>query len=181
MQQRFVDEYLIDPISAAKCAERAGYSHNTSRKIAYSLMNTPKVRAAIEEGQKARAQRMGITQDRVLQELARIAFSNLQDVLEETEDGQTTVNVKRLPRDVAAMLGEVSITQTKGKNQMKISRVKLHDKMAALDKIAKHLGMFTDKHEHTIVTLEDLVNQSLKTPTPQEDVPDPSPETDRGE
>lgn len=161
-QYRFVEEMLLDPSNQGKAAIRAGYSIHSAKGIASNLMADPKVRAVIDERQRERAQRLGITEDRVLQEIALIAFANVQDVMETNEDGDTTVNLKHMPRDVAAALGEISITTKKGKTTTKTAKVRLHDKIAALDKLGKHLGMFKEKVEHSgVLTLEQLVKESM--------------------
>lgn len=161
-QQKFVDEYLLDPTTAKGAAIRAGYEISNSAGQASRLMSMPKVRAAIEEGQKALAAKMGITQGRILQELALLAFANIKDVFIQNPDGTTTIDFKALPRDVAAALGEISVTQKGGKNPTQVAKAVLQGKQFALEKLGKHLGMFHDKVEHTgVLTLEQLITESL--------------------
>jgi len=84
-----------------------------------------------------RAARLGITPERVLQEYARIAFADLRRLL---EWGPAGVNVKApesLSEADAAAISEIVAGAGAGKY-----RVKLYDKKAALDAIARHLGMF---------------------------------------
>lgn len=162
-QQRFVDEYLIDPTTAKGAAIRAGYEISNAVGQASRLLKMPKVREAIADGQKARAAKMGITQERILQELALLAFANLKDVYVTNPDGTLTINMEALPRDVAAALGEVSITQKGGKVPTRVAKAVLQGKQFALEKLGKHLGMFHDKVEHTgVLTLEQLVLESMK-------------------
>lgn len=125
-------------------------------------MRQQKIRDAIAEGQRERAQRLGITQDRVLQELALIAFANLKDIVGTNEEGDTTIDMNGMTREVAAALAEVSISTKGGKTKVKTAKARLADKLAALEKLGKHLGMFTEKIEHTgVLTLEQLVEQSM--------------------
>jgi phage terminase small subunit len=60
--------------------------------------------------------------------------------------GVVLIDSSELTEDEAALVSEVSETTTAAGGSMK---VKLHDKLGALEKIGKHLGMFVDKHEHT--------------------------------
>ena len=72
-QQLFVEEYLKD-LNATQAAIRAGYSAKTAYAIAEKLLRKAEIKQAIQEAMKARSDRTEITQDRVLQELARLAF-----------------------------------------------------------------------------------------------------------
>lgn len=165
-QYRYVQEYLIDPSSQTKAAIRAGYQISNATQSACRLMSQPKVKAAIAEGQQAAADRLGITQDRVLQEIALIAFSNLKDIISQNEDGTTTIDMSRMSREVAAALGEVSISEKGGKVKTRTAKAVLAGKLAALEKLGKHLGMFQEKVEHSgVLTLEQLVLSSLEEPT----------------
>lgn len=161
-QQKFVDEYLLDPTTAKGAAIRAGYEIKNAHNQGSVLLKNPKVREAIEEGQKANAAKMGITQGRILQELALLAFANLKDVFIQNPDGTTTIDLKAIPREVAAALGEISVTQKGGKNPTQVAKAVLQGKQFALEKLGKHLGMFHDKVEHTgVLTLEQLITESL--------------------
>ncbi len=160
-QRRFVDEYLLD-LNATQSAIRAGYSVRTAKTKASQLLAMPHVAAAIAEAQAKRAHRTGITADRVLQELAKIGFSDIRkavawkpfvteiEVDEETGEAKMAVtnHVQVIASDeiddeTAAAISEISQTDKGG------LKVKLHDKRAALVDIGKHLGMFVDKHEHS--------------------------------
>ena len=85
----------------------------------------------------ARAARLGVTVEKVLREYARIAFADLRRIVEWDAKG---IHVKEsLSKADAAAIAEIGIG-TAGKGPV---RVKLYDKKAALDAIARHLGMFT--------------------------------------
>ena len=77
-QQRFCDEYLID-LNATQAAIRAGYSAKNADKIGPELLGKTRVAEYIAERKQDRVARTEITQDRVLRELAIIAFSNAAD------------------------------------------------------------------------------------------------------
>jgi phage terminase small subunit len=82
-----------------------------------------------------RAARLGVTAERVLQEYARIAFADLSHFFEWGPEGIVVKASETLSdADVAAVS---EITASGG-----AYRVKLYDKKAALDAIARHLGMF---------------------------------------
>ena len=91
----------------------------------------------------ARAKRLGVTIDRVLREYAHIAFADLRNIVELDTDG--VLHVKdHLTKANAAAIAEIG-TGAAGKGPV---RVKLYDKKAALDAIARHLGMFMPPERH---------------------------------
>lgn len=150
-QAAFVREYLID-LNGTQAAIRAGYSERTANEQAARLLANVSVSKAVAEAQAERADRLEITADRVLAELAKIGFADMRDVASwgETvvdEDGKPIHGVKivssdRLTDSAAAAISEIAETPAG-------LRIKLHDKRAALVDMGKHLGMFTDKVEHS--------------------------------
>lgn len=171
-QQRYVEEYCQDPSSQKNAAIRAGYSPETAKESASRLMRHPLIKQEIEDRMGERTAKMGVTPERVLQELCLIAFANMQDVTDQDEEGNTTVNVKNLKREVAASLAELTITTKKGKTTVQTSKIRLADKLAALEKIGKFLGMFKEKIEHSgVLSLEELVKGSLEEKSePEEEI-----------
>jgi len=140
-QQRFVEEYLID-LNATQAAIRAGYSVKNAGKIGPELLGKTRVKLAIDKAMAERSRRTGITQDRVLQELAKIAFVNATDVINMDE---ATIRGDANREDTAA-IASVKVKTIPGEEGDIVEReVKMCDKLKALELIGKHLGMFTDK------------------------------------
>lgn len=161
LQRRFIEEYLSDPErNATKAARRAGYAYNSAAQMASEILKKPHVKAAIEERQGKLLESFGITETRILQELAKIGFANIQDFAALTEDGGSIRNV---PRDQTAAIKEVTIEQTdNGRFSVKKTKLSLADKQAALVQMGKHLGMFKEKVEHSgTFTLQRLVEDSM--------------------
>ena len=136
-QQRFADEYRVD-LNATR-AYRAAYpsvkKDETAAAAAARLLKNVKVSAYISERIQAQQQRTEITQDRVLRELANIGFAKATDYAKVEGQLVTITPTDELsPEQVAAIAG---IEQ--GKFGIK---VKLHDKIKALELLGKHLGMF---------------------------------------
>ena len=80
-QRRFVDEYLID-LNATQAAIRAGYSVKTAREQASQNLTKLNIQQAISEKMAERSKRTGVNQDRIVLELAKIAFVNAADVID---------------------------------------------------------------------------------------------------
>lgn len=184
-QKLFVKEYLVD-LNATQSAIRAGYSTKTAEAIGYENLRKPQIAQAIEKAMGRREQRTEITQDRVLQELAKIGFANISDYLK-VNTAERVIDYKEVEGDegniskvpVFGMVQSVEVFDTDGVDRIKLDAVaeiketrdgisvKLHDKVAALEKIGRHLGMFNDKlklegevkHQH---------NHSLRNLSPKE-------------
>ncbi|GAA0561657.1 terminase small subunit [Chitinophaga japonensis] len=157
-QRTFCEEYLID-LNGTQAAIRSRYSKKSASETASELLVKSKIKAYIDLLMKVRAQRTEITPDRVLQELAAIAFANINDfvkVVEKEEVGGSKTDLgdqeeeKRTHRVV-----EVFPTDTIDKakipalSSIKQGRsgieVKMFDKEKALELLGRHLGMWNDK------------------------------------
>lgn len=140
-QERFVEEYLID-LNATQAAIRAGYSPKTANEQGARLLAKVSVQAAISKAQAERSRRTGINQDRVIRELAKVAFLNPVDVIdmdEATIQGQAN-------RDDTACIASVKVkTIPTDDGPITEREVKTYDKLKALELLGKHLGMFSDK------------------------------------
>lgn len=142
-QTRFVAEYLID-LNATQAAIRAGYSAKTAQQIGSENLSKPLVAAAIAEGQARLAAQAGVTADKIVKELAKLGFANFRDYL--NDDGKITLPLD--DRDKMAAVGEYTV-EAIGDQVVTKTKFKLLDKRAALVDLGKHLGMFTDKVQHS--------------------------------
>lgn len=165
-QKRFCDEYLID-LNATQAAIRAGYSEKTAYRTGADNLRKPQIEEYIAKRQKELSRSTEITQERVIKELALIAFSNNADyahVVEKkmkAEVGGALVDVLDedgkpvMYRTVEPVLTEELTEEQKralavikkGKEGLE---VKSCDKVKALELLGKHLGIFTDKIEANV-------------------------------
>ena len=98
------------------------------------------------------ATRVEITQARVLEELAKIGFSNMLDYTTIGSDGDPYVDLAKMSREQAAAVQQIVVEDYKdgrGEDARDVRKItfKLADKRAALVDIGKHLGMFKEVHE----------------------------------
>ncbi len=143
-QSAFVEEFACD-LNATQAAIRAGYSANTAKEQATRLLSNVHVAAEIAKGRAARSERTGISADRVLQELARIAFFDVRKAL--NPDG-TMKPLDELDDDTAAAIAGLDIAEIRDGEGMPIGtlkKIKIADKLVALDKLARNLGLLQDK------------------------------------
>ena len=157
-QKLFVEEYLID-LNATQAAIRAGYSPDTAKEIGCENLTKPNIRACLDREMAERTKRTGVNADRVVQELAKIAFVNAVDVI---DPKTATVKEDALSEDTAA-IQSVKV-KTFGDDGLE-REIKMADKLKALELLGKHMGMFKDKVELSGVLdsektkLDDLLQQ----------------------
>lgn len=190
-QEAFVREYLID-LNATAAYRRAGYegSDNVCAVEAGKLLRNPKIAALVQEAMEKRAERTEITADRVLQELAKIGFSDIRkavrwysqsnvaaidsdaDMEALIDEGSLRVQVQNqvelissdeIDDQTAAAISEI------GQSSTGALKVKLYDKRAALVDMGRHLGLFTDRVDvtsngETVPTLDHFYADLRKKP-----------------
>ena len=139
-QKRFVEEYLID-LNATQAAIRAGYSPDTAQQMGSENLSKPVIKACLDRAMAERSKRTGVNADRVVRELAKIAFVNAADVIN-AEDA--TLRNDACEDDTAA-IQSVKV-KTFGEDGLE-REIKMADKLKALELLGKHLGMFKDKVE----------------------------------
>jgi len=138
------------PASEAYIA--AGYKE--SRSSASRLSTNANIETRIAELVGKGAERAETTVARVLAELSRIGFSDLRRVF--TDDGHLRSPGSWDDETAAAIASIKVVTRPSGgvdadgnKEVEHVHEIKLWDKNSALEKLAKHLGMFVERHEHT--------------------------------
>jgi phage terminase small subunit len=141
-QQAFVQEYLKDR-NATQAAIRAGYSKATARQIGARLLRHVHIKDACEEAQKQHLARIqaetGITLERTLKEIARLAFFDARKLYD--ADGKP-IPINLLDDDTAAAIAGLKVV-TKGNADMgfgEITEYKVSEKKGALDMLMKNLG-----------------------------------------
>ena len=138
-QKRFVDEYLID-LNATEAALRAGYSKRTAYSIGNENLKKPEIQKEIQERMKDRQERTEIAQDKVLKELAHIAYDDIRNYLKfwTDEEGKIQVELKSSDEIDTRNISEIQLDNGKLK-------FKLYPKDNALTQLGRHLGLFNDK------------------------------------
>lgn len=149
-QKVFCDEYLID-LNATQAAIRAGYSPATANRIGSRLLTNVDIRARIEKAMAERSKRTGINADRVIRELARIAFVNAADVI----DFQTATIAHGASEDDTAAIASFRVKTIPTAEGEGVEReIRMFDKLKALELLGKHLGLFSkDQESNTPITV----------------------------
>jgi len=148
-QARFVREYLGD-LNATQAAIRAGYSARTADVQGPRLLGNARVAAAVAAGQKRIADRLEISAEKVLSEMAKIAFSNMQDYVSTDGEGGAFVDLSGVDRDKWAAVQEITVDEyTEGRGEaareLKRTKFKLADKRGALVDLGKRLSLWNGR------------------------------------
>ena len=137
-EARFVAEYLID-FNLTAAAKRAGYAPKNARTTAQHNMRRPIIQKALADAARKYLAKTGKTAQDVLDELVRIGFSDIRQVMSWSTKGVVLKRSADLDDDAAATIAEVSDTRTKDGGTVK---VKLHGKLEALDRLGRHFQLF---------------------------------------
>lgn len=155
-QAKFVAEFLID-LNATQAAIRAGYSRKTADVQGPRLLAHVGVRDAIQAAQAKQLEKVAaevgeieITAESVKRRLALIAF---QDIRKLHDAEGNLLPIHQLPDAVAPMVCGLEVIK---KNAAAgdgvidtVHKVKIADPLRALEMLAKHTGVLTEKVEHS--------------------------------
>jgi len=154
-QERFCLEYIID-FNGAAAAVRAGYSEKGSAVAACRLLTNVNIQTRIRSFKNERSKRTEVTADRVVQELARVGFANIKDLMRwgnkqvtETDDEGNEKVIGSIPfvefndsdfldEEQSSTVSEVKIIHSTTGSTLSL---KTHDKLRALEKLAIHTGV----------------------------------------
>jgi phage terminase small subunit len=142
-EKAFCKEYIVD-FNARRAAEEAGYSEKTARQTGYENLTKHYIQVEIHRLTQERAERLQVSQDRVVQELMKIAFSDITDYVD--NDGSIDINNETLSGVIKEYKSKLRYQKTEGSEPEPIieKEIKLYDKMKALELLGRHLSMYTD-------------------------------------
>ena len=131
-------------LNASRAARDVGYAAKSASVEGSRLLANAEVQAEITRQRAILAERSNVTPEKIVAELAVIAFSDMGDYIRIHQDGTPSIELGNMPpratRAVASLNTDTTRTEV-GKQTAKI-RIRLHDKHAALVSLAKILGMF---------------------------------------
>lgn len=147
--------------NGTQAALRAGYAKSHARQQAHDLLSKPDMQAWLAKLQAPAIRKFEVTQERIMEEVAHIAFSNILDYVTVDKDGQAYVDLSRCTREQASALAQIEIiemppvdmyahgvTEPQQREVLKV-KIKTWDKLNALEKLMKRHGLLK---EHIVVT-----------------------------
>jgi len=165
-EQVFVDEYLVC-LNPEKAALKAKYAKTTARTKSFLWVSDskqnpkPYIYKIIKKRMAARSEKTGIKAEQVIQEFAKIAFSNIQDYI--GPDNEIT-DISEMNKEIAAAVESVQTTSTITSNskddkeyETKNIKLKLHNKISALENLGKHLGIYAENNKLLVEFLPPVI------------------------
>lgn len=152
-QKRFCEEYIID-LNATQAAIRAGYSRDTAGSIGHENLKKPEIQEYLSQRQLELQEATGITQKKVLEEYAKVAFLDIRRFY--TTDGALKP-INELDDESAGALACVEVYEERisdvdadeNVTAGMTKKIKTYDKVKALDSLARHLGLFGKDNEQS--------------------------------
>lgn len=158
-QEIFCIEYLKD-FNATRAAKSAGYSEKSCRQIGSENLSKPYIQVRLRD---AMDEVLGDAKDdikRIIDELKMIAFSDIKDVISWDNDrdlvdqktGKKYTSFRTVIREASEMGDKSRVIAELSESETELSsnrKVKLYDKLRAIELLGKYYKMFTDKIEHT--------------------------------
>jgi phage terminase small subunit len=148
-QLQFINEYTVS-LNGTRAAIRAGYSPKTARAIASENLRKPEIAAEIARRKESTSKQFAVQAERVIAELARIAFADISGVL---GPGGHIRPPEEWPPETWDAVKSVSYRERTGpadsggrrKRLSYRASIKCHDKIKALQALGQHLGMFPSR------------------------------------
>lgn len=144
-QQLFVLEYRKD-LNATKAAIRAGYSKKTAASQGEALLRKPEIAALVKAATAKQLERADLTAARVLEEMRRLGFANVQDLFDANGD---MIPIHKLTREQAACISSFEVVMknaTAGDGKIdRVLKFRMWDKRATLEMLGKHFALLTER------------------------------------
>jgi phage terminase small subunit len=150
MQRLFIEAYLVSN-NITKAAIAAGCKERSAHAVGWKWFSKPAIRAEIDARLATTLDRYAVTSDRIIRELAKVAFANIGDFITVQDSGSAIVDFGTATDEQMASLKSIEIDEraidgaTPGVRKVKIS---IGDKRQALMDLAKIARMLpADRHE----------------------------------
>lgn len=163
---KFVDEYLVD-LNGTQAAIRSGYAASGAATEARRLLANAQIQAIIAQKRADLSTNTGVTVQRVVQEAARLGFSDMREVAEWSHDHGVRFKASdELSDDAARSIMSVKSKTTRrtdeDENEFETVEleVKLYPKEPALTLLAKHLGMLKDPKADAMTAIAEAIRSA---------------------
>lgn len=141
-QWRFCHEYILCG-RKVKAAISAGYSKRSARAQVVELMKNPNIVEKINKLKAANAKKYEVTKENIINELSKLAFTNLTDITDISEGKAILKDLDSIPNEALATIKSLRNTRFG-------IAIKGHDKNKALEDLAKHLNLFKDDNKREV-------------------------------
>lgn len=148
----FISKY-IETGNATASALFVGYSEKTAYSQGARLLKNVEIQEKLNKIRKKMLNKQDVNAERVLNEISRIAFGCVADIVTISPKGEVTFkSIDELDDDQKAFISEINSTRTDQSGVVTINtKVKSYDKLKALEMLARYLGMFEKDKDKGIV------------------------------
>ncbi len=169
--KQFCREYIVD-LNAMRAYQKVyKCSYNTAKSNAYKLLANARIQDYISHLKAQSIERveseteLEISADRVLQEVAQRAYTNMADFITFNAEGQAVLKLEGLSRVLMAGVKKIKYTDLQPIKIVEMgveiereairTEIELHDNGRYLEMLMKHLGLLKEKIE--VVGMNELV------------------------
>lgn len=135
--------------NALQSAIKAGWTKSTAISRAHKLLDKVGIKNKIRKLEEKAKEKFEISEERIMNELVKTGFANVQDFMTWTEKGEVVFKPStELSRDTAAAISGISVSTKfdKDGNQLGVdAQLKMNDKLKALEMMGRKIGMWNDK------------------------------------
>ena len=159
-RKAFVEAFLSNGGNATEAALKAGFSPNSADRQGARLLKDVRISSELAQRRTEIAQKLELTTERVLLEVARLALFDPRKLFDNT--GQP-IPIQSLDDDTAAALAGLDVHEEylgSGKDRVFVGytkKYKIADKNSALEKAAKFLGLFEKDNKQKTDPLRDVL------------------------
>ena len=150
-QKSFCRHYISNGFNGTQACISAGYSENTAAVQGTENLIKPNIQHYISELLKPKLEKLDITADTVLQEIARIAFSNITDFI---TSGNEIKDISTLEKQTTIPVSKIkTTTKTNEFGEEKTVSIELWNKLEALKKLGEYLKLFNGDGAVTVIPM----------------------------
>jgi len=149
--------YVWNNFNASKAAKLAGYSNGNATSYGSELLRKPHICAEIKRLIAIREKALGVTDQRIIEELAICAFSDPRDYY---DDEGELLPIQQLSEAAAKALSEFTVKE--GKDSGTVTKIKINNKLKALETLARIHNMFYNDQDPNIGMRERVIYYPVK-------------------
>lgn len=141
-----VDRGLVDHEAYRAVRPQSKVADEAARQYACKIRHRPHCRAYLKTLQAKTLARHAHRKDKVIEELALLAFSDVCDFMTSGPDGLTVKPLDTLPEGQRRTLSRVSVSKSARGDTIRLA---MHDKLAALEKLCRLFGLYAQPDDPT--------------------------------
>ena len=161
-KQLFAKTFMTNGFNGTKAAIAAGYAEKNADKYCDVLLKDEFVQGEMQKIQNVATKKMMIDHNRLIQELKTIAYSSAADIYNDWTDIKKFDEISEENKKCIAQIETKTIKEKTATGEVinaEYIKIKFHDKLSAIDKLAKHIGLYeVDNSQKNVQTVSILLS-----------------------